>query len=594
MKCAVCGDESTHLILTSTHELFPTTVVLFPAPMDDWVVECRQCGYVGNDLNASCELPKEKLQALYNEVEMMHDWPSSQNGDAKRFAKFGYFLATTGKHSEASWQFLYAAAVFDDIDDPLKALLWLTRANDQFEICLKNKFSDISFCMCVYTLMRIGQMRRVLEIVPPADKLSKRALCYKDFMGVASFDDALALEENFGKFGLVKVSKIIQKVRAFGVIPGIKHAAQESVKKQSIKELIRTEAIKEIEVKKFLIENAHKKWAIDSAALKKEADKISEAEKIKKLEKLADKMLEIEFAKIELAKKMQKLGKTDAILAARLAQIEGIKINPVLEALKNDADKRLAIKAQGEEFIFEEEKKNQPVTPADPRPTWEEFRLEEEKKKFPTGMTILIMILLSTGIKIYSHRLPSDVTHNGVMPQQQVFRHSVPEAGIAITLPIQWDVLPHKELDAINQFVKESFKEVAVHIFLAAKTPESEAFVMEKRPLAFSSVESVSDDFITKLSSEKVASLCNALIEDSWKDARQIIKYTTCERVSLKHFSALLLTGTGNVEEETVKGRTYSFFRNKEGISLHFILNFESKDTIADSIANSIEWLPLK
>ena len=214
MKCAICGEQVVHRMSVNMYSR---------AEFDD-VSECHQCGYVGFDLSLPCEFQIEKLQALYNEVETLHEWPSGPDRNAKKFAKFGNFLAATGEHSEAAQQFLYAVAVFDDIDDPLKALIWLTRANYQFEICLKNEFSVLSFCMHVYTLRRTGQMRRVLDTVVPANhraRLTLEFLAYQkilaanNFRGIGDFSNRAALvdEQEFEKaYAMELYSVMIQDI----------------------------------------------------------------------------------------------------------------------------------------------------------------------------------------------------------------------------------------------------------------------------------------------------------------------------------------------------------------------------------------------
>ena len=186
VKCAVCGKSSEHPEIMSTNEFGAPDLDLRPAPMkrdtmNTWVKECPHCGYVGSDLSAECKLSTEKMTELYNEVEVMHEWPSKPGISARKFAKLGNILATTGKHQDAAWQFLCAAWAFDDLGDQVKASIWRTRAIDQIDICLDKGFAENLFCMRVDMLRRTGKMKEVLEIVPPGGLLSKNALAVIEY-----------------------------------------------------------------------------------------------------------------------------------------------------------------------------------------------------------------------------------------------------------------------------------------------------------------------------------------------------------------------------------------------------------------------------
>ncbi len=114
LRCAVCGEESEHLLTGSTYttgspdfdtrppELMRSTIIY-------WLQECPSCGYAAPDLREAHEAVGDIVRS------------SGYQQRQGAFVRHSFLLESLGHFSEAGWTALHGAWLADDRGDEAEA-----------------------------------------------------------------------------------------------------------------------------------------------------------------------------------------------------------------------------------------------------------------------------------------------------------------------------------------------------------------------------------------------------------------------------------------------------------------------------------------
>ena len=123
MKCAVCGETSSHPVVGSTNTMGYPDLDLRPAEMQrstmhTWILECPHCGYAAPRLENETEITKEFVNT---DSYITCDGYDFKSDLAKRFYR-AYLIAKEIKDAEMKYYSIqYCAWACDDAEDKLAA-----------------------------------------------------------------------------------------------------------------------------------------------------------------------------------------------------------------------------------------------------------------------------------------------------------------------------------------------------------------------------------------------------------------------------------------------------------------------------------------
>lgn len=134
IRCAVCGKESKHGVLTSTNNMGPPDLDMRPAEMKRstmaiWVQRGPHCGYCAAPIDEEAAGAAEVVASeLYMKLMEEPAYPEL----ARRFLCQSALKENAREHIDAGWSALYAAWACDDNGTPELAMECRRRASELF------------------------------------------------------------------------------------------------------------------------------------------------------------------------------------------------------------------------------------------------------------------------------------------------------------------------------------------------------------------------------------------------------------------------------------------------------------------------------
>ena len=160
-KCAVCGNESSYRVITSTNAFGPSDLDLRPPEMQRstmplWVQECRNCGYVASEISDSCDVSPDFLKS---EEYLTCEGRNFESDLAARFYKVHMIEMKRENIVGGFYAVLHASWSCDDVNDTENAKICREKAASLASEILAVKSMDDSERASL-TLMRADILRR--------------------------------------------------------------------------------------------------------------------------------------------------------------------------------------------------------------------------------------------------------------------------------------------------------------------------------------------------------------------------------------------------------------------------------------------------
>ncbi|MBE6630616.1 MAG: DUF2225 domain-containing protein [Ruminococcaceae bacterium] len=156
VTCALCGEESTQIILLSTNRMGSSDLDLRPPEMARstmcwWLQECPHCGYVAWDLKNTTSLTRDLLR------EVIFSPCEERNFDSKlaaRYYKLYLTLYFDSKREDAFRAALRAAWACDDVGDSENAVFCRKLALSLADRVIASKHNDENLIIQKADLLR--------------------------------------------------------------------------------------------------------------------------------------------------------------------------------------------------------------------------------------------------------------------------------------------------------------------------------------------------------------------------------------------------------------------------------------------------------
>lgn len=165
VKCAVCNQIHSFVVVASTNMMSAPDLDTRPSPMqrgtiEYWVQECPACGYTAPTIDDATNVSKEWLQEeSYKNCEG-HEFNSSL---ARKF--YHYYMISMHDHEyeEAAFALLHCAWACDDEGDEEAAKTIRKKAADTFLLLKDDEDFEVMSVIRMDLLRRSGQFERMLE-----------------------------------------------------------------------------------------------------------------------------------------------------------------------------------------------------------------------------------------------------------------------------------------------------------------------------------------------------------------------------------------------------------------------------------------------
>ena len=187
-KCALCGGESSQMVLFSTNCFGSPDLDMRPAPMqrntmDCWGEMCPHCGYVAHSISSAPTMP---LDFFATEEYQNTDGIRFSSSLAKKFYRHHLIFKAEGNLFSAYLHLLYAAWACDDgfdYEDWDNAKLCRLKMIALFDSLPEEKRNDINEQVrFADVLRRAGRFNKVIELYTKFnsdDKLLNKIIAFQ-------------------------------------------------------------------------------------------------------------------------------------------------------------------------------------------------------------------------------------------------------------------------------------------------------------------------------------------------------------------------------------------------------------------------------